>query len=39
MGFHCTGKLTLTDDEGKVFKYKVETFGLALTLRGGDGEY
>ena len=39
MGFHCTGKLTLTNDEGKVFTYEAETFGHGLVLRGKDGEY
>jgi hypothetical protein len=39
MGFHSEGTMILKNEEGKIFEYKVQTFGAALILNGPDGQW
>jgi hypothetical protein len=37
MSFHAAGTMTVVNDDGKKYTYKVETFGSSLVLTGPDG--
>lgn len=38
MSYHAKGELTLTNQNGKVYSYKVEVFGNHMSLTGEEGQ-
>jgi hypothetical protein len=39
MSYHSEGTMTVVNDEGKTYTYKVENFGMHMVLTGKDGEF